>query len=128
MTEATPAPAAPLSEADDKQWAGLSHLGGIILGFVGPLIVWLIFKDRGARTAVESKEALNFQITVAIGQVAVFIVNAILTAVTLGLWGLIGWVLPLALWVVSLIFSIQGFQKVNAGGAYRYPFALRLIK
>lgn len=128
MTEATPAPAAPLSEADDKLWAGLSHLGGIILAFVAPLLIWIILKDRGARTAVESKEALNFQITVAIGQVAIFIINAILTAVTLGLWGLIGWILPLALWVVALIFSIMGFQKVNAGGSYRYPFALRLIK
>lgn len=128
MTEATPAPAAPLSEADDKLWAGLSHLGGIILGFLAPLLIWIILKDRGARTAVESKEALNFQITVVIGQIAIFIINAILTTVTLGLWGLIGWVLPLALWVVALIFSIIGFQKVNAGGSYRYPFALRLIK
>jgi len=128
MTEATPAPAAPLSEADDKLWAGLSHLGGIILGFLAPLLIWIILKDRGARTAVESKEALNFQITVVIGQIALFILNAILTAVTLGLWTLIGWIFPVALWVVALIFSIIGFQKVNAGGSYRYPFALRLIK
>ncbi|HEV7740830.1 MAG TPA: DUF4870 domain-containing protein [Pseudolysinimonas sp.] len=122
-----PAAAAPLSEAEDKQWAGFAHLGGI-LGFLPSLIIWLIFKDRGPKTNVEAKEALNFQITVAIAQVAVFIINAILTAVTLGFWGLIAWLLPLAVYVISLIWSIIGFQKVNAGGSYRYPIAIRFIK
>ncbi|CAN5527758.1 DUF4870 domain-containing protein [soil metagenome] len=130
MTTPAPQPAAagaPLTEAEDKQWASFAHLGGI-LGFLPSLIIWLIFKDRGTKTNVEAKEALNFQITAAIAQVAVFIINAILTAVTLGFWGLIGWILPLAVWVGSLIWSIMGFQKVNAGGSYRYPFALRLLK
>jgi uncharacterized Tic20 family protein len=122
-----PAAAAPLSEAEDKQWASFAHLGGI-LGFLPALIIWLIFKDRGAKTNVEGKEALNFQITVAIAQIAAFIVNAILTAVTFGIWGLIGWILHLGIWVLSLVWSIMGFQKVNAGGSYRYPVALRLIK
>lgn len=127
MTAATPAPAAPLSEADDKLWAGLSHLGGIF-GFLPALLIWLILKDRGAKTGVEAKEALNFQIAIAIGQVALFIINAILTAVTLGIWGLIGWILPFGLWVVGIIFSIVGFTKVNGGGSYRYPVTIRLIK
>jgi uncharacterized Tic20 family protein len=122
-----PAAAAPLSEAEDKQWASFAHLGGI-LSFLPSLIIWLVFKDRGPRTNVEAKEALNFQITAAIAQVAVFIINAILTAVTLGFWGLIGWLLPLAVYVISLIWSIMGFQKVNAGGSYRYTVAIRFIK
>jgi len=126
-TPATPAPAAPLTPAEDKQWASFAHLGGII-GFLPSLIIWLVFKDRGAVTNVEAKEALNFQIAVAIAQVAVFIINAILTAVTLGFWGFVSWLLPLAVWVLSLIWSIMGFQKVNAGGSYRYPVSLRLIK
>lgn len=129
MTESAPqpAPAAPLSEAEDKQWASFAHLGGI-LGILPALIIWLVFKDRGVKTNVEAKEALNFQITVAIAQVAVFILNAILTAVTLGLWTFISWLLPLAVYALSLVWSIMGFSKVNAGGSYRYPFAFRWIK
>jgi len=129
MTESTPAPvpAAPLSETEDRQWASFAHLGGII-GILPSLIIWLIFKDRGAFTNTEAKEALNFQITTLIGHIAVFIINSILTAVTFGIWGLIGWILPLAIWVVTVIFSIQGFLKTKDGIAYRYPFALRLIK
>jgi uncharacterized Tic20 family protein len=119
-----PAAAAPLSEAEDKQWASFAHLGGI-LGFLPALIIWLIFKDRGAKTNVEGKEALNFQITVAIGYVACAILGSILAIVLIGFIFYIAW---FAIWVLSLIWSIMGFQKVNAGGSYRYPVALRLIK
>ncbi|TBN56963.1 DUF4870 domain-containing protein [Glaciihabitans arcticus] len=128
MTAPTPpAAAAPLTTAEDNQWASFAHLGGI-LSFLPSLIIWLVFKDRGAFTNQEAKEALNFQITVAIGHVAIFIVNSVLTAVTLGIWGFIGWILPLALFVVQVIFSIQGFLKAKDGIAYRYPFAIRFIK
>ena len=80
MTEATPAPAAPLTEAEDKQWASFAHLGGI-LWILPSLIIFLVFKDRGAKTRVESKEALNWQITAAIALVALWIIVAIITAV-----------------------------------------------
>lgn len=132
MTDPTPQPAqpqpgAPLSPSEDNQWASFAHLGGI-LGILPSLIIWLVFKDRGTFTNVEAKEALNFQITVAIAQVAAFILNLVLTAVTAGFWGLISWILPLGIWVFSLIWSIQGFNKAKGGTGYRYPFALRLIK
>ena len=124
---AAPAPGAPLSAADDVQWASLAHLLGI-LGPIPALIIWLVFKDRGTLTNTEGKEALNFQITAVGAYIAILIVNTILTAITLGFWALIGWILPLALWVLMIVFSIQGFQAVKAGRGYRYPFALRLIK
>jgi uncharacterized Tic20 family protein len=124
---AAPTPAAPLSEAEDRQWASFAHLGGII-GILPALIIWLVFKDRGSFTNQESKEALNFQIAVLIGQIAILIINSILGVVTFGFWALIGWIFPLALWVLSLIWSIMGFTKAKDGTAYRYPVSLRLIK
>ncbi len=132
MTDQTPPPPAAssapqLSETEDRQWASFAHLGGI-LSFLPALIIWLIFKDRGSFTNQEGKEALNFQIAVAIGQVVIFIINAILGAVTLGFWALVGWILPLGLWVLSLIWSIMGFSKAKDGTAYRYPVSIRLIK
>ncbi len=127
MTESAPQPAAPLSEADDKHGASLAHYGNS-LSLIVPLILWLIFKDRGAKTNVEGKEALNFGITAAIASVAIFVLNSILTAVPLGIWAFFGWLLPLALWVVVIIFSIQGGMKVGQGGSYRYPLNIRFIK
>jgi len=121
-----PTPAAPLSEADDRQWASFAHLGGI-LSFLPSLLIWLIFKDRGRLTSVEAKEALNFQITVLFGYIAINIIASFLAAVTFGIGAIFG-LLGGALWIVSLIFSILGFMQAKDGHHYRYPFAIRLIK
>jgi uncharacterized Tic20 family protein len=129
MTDQTPPPAssaAPLTEAEDRQWASFAHLGGV-LGFVPALIIWLVFKDRGSFTNQEAKEALNFQIAVTIVYIAVNILGFILAAVTFGLGGLITFLLPLV-WIASVIFSILGFMKAKDGTGYRYPVSIRLIK
>jgi len=134
MTEpvqpAQPAPAAPLTEAEDKQWASFAHFGGI-LGPLPALIIWLVFKDRGAKTRVEGKEALNWQITFFIGWVVLLILTSILTTALfftapalIGIFGFLPWIW----WILNVVFSILGGVKVNGGGSYRYPFALRLIK
>lgn len=130
MTDQTPppaAPAAPLTEAEDRQWASFAHLGGII-GFLPSLIIWLVFKDRGSFTNQEAKEALNFQIAVAIAQIAGQILGTIIAAVTFGLLFFIPTLLWLAIGVGSLIFSILGFTKAKDGVAYRYPVTIRFIK
>ena len=112
-----PVTAAPLTEAEDNQWASFAHLGGIV-GFLPSLIIWLVFKDRGRFTATEAKEALNFQITLAI----VYVISVLL-------WiALIGILTYFAAVILSIIFSIFGFMKAKDGQSYRYPFALRLIK
>ena len=135
---AQPAPAAPLSEADDKLWASLAHLGGILY-ILPSLIIYLVLKDRGAKVRVEAKEALNWQITFVgiwiILQILVAIITGIVTAASiatlngagLGIAGFL-WVLPLLWWLLNVLFSVLGFVKVNGGGSYRYPFAFRFIK
>jgi uncharacterized Tic20 family protein len=135
---AQPAPAAPLSEADDKLWAALAHLGGILY-ILPSLIIYLVLKDRGPKVRVEAKEALNWQITFLGGWIILEIVTAIISgiAVAASIASLNGagigfasflWLLPFAWWVLNVIFSIVGFVKVNGGGSYRYPFAFRFVK
>ncbi len=127
MTSSAAPTAAPLSESEDRQWASFAHLGGI-LGFLPSLIIWLVFKDRGAFTNREAKEALNFQITAAIAYIALMVLTTILSLVTFGIFGLIAPLLYLALWAGVIVFSILGFLKAKDGIPYRYPVALRLIK
>jgi len=121
-----PVAAAPLTEAEDRQWASFAHLGGI-LSFLPSLIIWLIFKDRGRLTAVEAKEALNFQITLVIGYVAINILSVFLAAVTFGIGAILS-LLILVLWILGVVFSILGFTQAKDGQHYRYPYALRLVK
>lgn len=112
-----PVAAAPLSPEQDIQWGSFAHLGGI-LGFLPSLIIWLVFKDRGAFTNTEAKEALNFQITLIFG----YIIAAILWVVVIG--ALLSWVV----WILGVVFSIIAFLQAKDGKHYRYPFAIRLIK
>ncbi|TXN32849.1 DUF4870 domain-containing protein [Lacisediminihabitans profunda] len=131
MTEPTPQPmapqpAAPLTAAEDKQWASFAHFGGV-LWFLPALIIFLVFKDRGTLTRQESKEALNWQITWIGAWIVLQILWVIMAAVFFPIALLIGF-LQFALYVVNIIFSILGGVKVNGGGSYRYPVALRLIK
>jgi uncharacterized Tic20 family protein len=128
MTTPAPQPAAaqPLSEAEDKQWASFAHFGNI-LSFIAPLVIWLIFKDRGTKTNVEGKEALNWGITITIVFVVLQVLNAILAFVFFPLSFLTGLLIFAAI-VVNIILAIMGGVKVNGGGSYRYPFAIRLVK
>lgn len=122
--QGAPAAAAPLSPAEDKQWAFLGQLGGI-LGWIPPLIIWLVFKDRGPLTNQEAKESLNFQITVAIFVVGLYILGTITAFIFIGfLFYFLAW----AAQIVGLIFAIIAGVRVNAGGTYRYFFNFRFIK
>lgn len=122
---AAPQPAAPLSEAEDKQWASFAHFGNIIL-LVPALIIWLVFRARGAKTNVEGKEALNWTINVT----GLYIIIQILSFILLfaggigAIIGVLGWILL----IINLIFAILGGVKVNGGGSYRYPVNIRWIK
>ena len=100
----------------------IAHLSGIITGFIGPLVIWLINKDKADKGCItgQAKEALNFQITV----ILAMIVAIILTIVSLGLL----FFLPMVVGVAALVLCILAGIKANEGVDYRYPFAIRLIK
>jgi uncharacterized Tic20 family protein len=110
----------PLSAptSDEKTMSALAHGLPIVCGFIGPLIIFLLKKDESQFVAENSKEALNFQITLFIA----YIVAGILCAILIGLF------LLAVIWVCSLIFSIMGAVKGSEGKIYRYPFNIRLIK
>jgi uncharacterized protein len=102
---------------DDQNLAMLSHLLGIVSGFLGALIIWLIKKDQSAFIDEQAKEALNFQITIMIGYVVAYILTVILIGVLL---------IPVLV-VVNLVFCILAAVAVSRGEHYKYPFALRLL-
>jgi uncharacterized Tic20 family protein len=106
-------------------------LGGIVTGwwggwgwFLGPLIIWLVKKDTMPFVSDQAKEALNFNITIAI----VFVILWILSIATLGIGFLITLPLMAIIGIAALVFIILAAIKANEGVAYRYPFALRLVK
>ena len=119
FTTPPPAPSGAPSE-DQKTLALITHISGIVLGFIVPLIIWLINKDQADKGFIndQAKEALNFQITL----LFVYVIGIVLSII------LIGALINLAAWVACVVLSIIAGVKAHQGEAYSYPFAIRLIK
>ncbi|QLF93834.1 DUF4870 domain-containing protein [Pseudomonas sp. ABC1] len=107
-----------------RQWAMFCHFSAA-LGFVfpfgnlfGPLIVWQIKKDQHPFIEEQGREAMNFQITVAIA----LAVSLLLMLVV------IGFILAGIVIIGAIILGVIAGIKANEGVAYRYPFCWRLIK
>jgi hypothetical protein len=113
----------PLTQ-DEKTFGMLAHLSalaGYIIPFgniLGPLVIWLIKKDQSAWVDEQGKEALNFQISIAIYA----IVAGILTLVVIGI------LLLIAVGIFSLVMIIIASVKVNNGENYKYPLTIRFLK
>jgi len=106
--------------ADDRNVAMLAHLLGILTGFIGCLIIWLIHKDKPEKDFVneQAKEALNFQVTMTLAFIVAYI----------SVFVLIGILLVPILFVLDIVFCIVAGVAASNGKNYRYPFALRLFK
>ena len=127
----TPETSVPAAQSgDERTWALIGHLSAFsafITGIgcvLGPLIVWLVKRDTLPFAADQAKEALNFNISVAIAFVGLWI----LTVGTLGIGIILTVPLGLALFVGWVVLTIIAAIKANEGVAYRYPFTLRLVK
>ncbi|MFG1943620.1 DUF4870 domain-containing protein [Nonomuraea sp. NPDC048826] len=107
----------PRPGTDDTTMAMLAHLLGLLVSWVGPLIIYLMKKDESPYVRDQSAEALNFQITMFIG----YMIAGILTILVIGFL-----LLPIV-WVVALIFQIQAAIAAQRGENYRYPVNIRLV-
>ncbi|WP_260962677.1 DUF4870 domain-containing protein [Pseudomonas citri] len=114
----------PQPSKEARQWAMFCHLSallGIWIPFgtlIGPLVLWQLKRDSDPFVDAQGKEALNFQITVAIASA----ISLLLMVVVIGffLFGLVA--------IGALVLTIIGGVKANEGQAYRYPFTWRLVK
>ncbi|MFL6586767.1 MAG: DUF4870 domain-containing protein [Luteimonas sp.] len=129
-TTASPPPAG-VASAEERQWGLFGHLAaltGLFTGgignIVGPLVIWLIKKDTMPFAADQAREALNFNITLLLVGVVLFLI----TLVTFGLGAVLTMPIGLLLGIAWLVLTVLGAMKANDGVAYRYPFALRLVK
>ncbi len=114
-----------------RMWAMFCHLAGlagfivpvVLSGIIAPLIVWQVKKDEHPFIDEQGKEALNFQISIALYAVigvGVCIITCIGTILIPFVAG--------AVYLVNLIFMIIAAIKANNGEHYRYPLCIRFIK
>ncbi|MBN8860684.1 MAG: DUF4870 domain-containing protein [Sphingobacteriales bacterium] len=101
--------------SDEKTMAILSHILTLVVGFIAPLVIYLIKKDESSFIAAHAKESLNFQITITIACI-------VLAITIIGI--LLIWVVLLAALILVIIATI----RASEGKLYRYPLTIRLIK
>ena len=107
----------PLSPSDEKLWATLIHIGGILFGFLPAVIGYVLLKDRGPFIREHSATAFNFQMTLLL---AYFV--GVITSLLF-----IGFFILLAAAVLSVVFSILAAVAANNGQYYTYPLSIRFV-
>ena len=130
-------PGAEMAPAQQRLWGCLAHLSGLVAalltlpsagllyaGALGPLVIFLVLKDRGVFVRRQAAEALNFQILFS----AIYLVGSLLTVLTLGFGGFLAVPVLVALGIVFLVFQVIAAVRANQGVDYRYPFTWRLVK
>ena len=107
----------PMSPSDEKLWATLVHIGGILFSFLPALIGYVVLKDRGPFIREHTATALNFQITATIAAVVSIPFSFVI----------IGFFLLMAVGVLVLIFSILAAIAANNGQRYTYPLSIPFV-
>lgn len=100
-----------------RNWTVICHISGLV-GFVGPLVVWLIKGKDDPQINTHGKAALNFQISMMI----YYAVASVLTLLIIGMF-----LLPV-LGIFDLICVIIATVKASNGELFSYPLSLKLIK
>ena len=114
--------AVPLNPADQRTWAIGAHLSPFLalfvgMTFLGPLVIYIIFKDRGAFIRHHSAGSLNFQLTAWIG---------LLFSLPLMLIG-IGFLTFFAILLAMLVFQILGAVAASEGRDFKYPLTIPFV-
>jgi uncharacterized protein len=116
-------PTGQMSPQDEKTWATLVHLSAFVayivaIPLLGPLIIYLVLRDRGPFIRHHAAQAVNFQIIIIIA----YLVSLALTFV------LIGIPLLIITAIVAIVFQIQAAMAANRGEWYRYPMTPDWVK
>ncbi len=115
-----------MSPQDERLWATLAHVGGLVVPFAS-LIVFLIYKDRSQFVRLHAGEALNFHISMLIYEIAGMVTVFGLAIATAGVGLLLIFPVLIGAGIFALVMMIQGAIAANQGHPYRYPLTIRLV-
>lgn len=118
-----------MTSGEERSVAALAHLSAIIalivsagwLSFVGPLVVWFLYKDRSAFVRAAAAGSFNFNIWIWVMNVVAWIL----------LFTVVGLPIAVLIWAIAGILTlwchIYGALMAQRGELYPYPFTIRLL-
>ncbi|MBM3457820.1 MAG: DUF4870 domain-containing protein [Armatimonadetes bacterium] len=123
----------PQVGSTERTWAMVAHLAGPVgqivsgsqLGWLVPLVLWLVYREKNAFVAFHALQELLFQLVwLAIFWIA-FLVALLLTFV---LVGLLLWPVVAVVAFVPLVWAVVAALKANVGEWYEYPMVGRFAR
>ena len=105
---------------DERQQAMLMHFGGVLFPTVAAFIGWVLLRDKSEFLAAQTRDALNWGITMLIFWAAA-------GAVAVVSFGFLGF-MPSLVWVLNAGFCIIAAMRVREGKEFSFPFSLDIIK
>lgn len=116
--------------ADDRALTVLAHLSAPIaavislgwLTILGPLVIWLIYKDRSQLVRKAAAGAFNFNLMFWV----LYLVSWLLIFTLIG--ALIGIPMLILIFVVSAIMHIVGAVRGAKGEQFTYPFQIPVLR
>ncbi len=113
--------------------AMLCHLLMIFVGFLGPLVIWLIQKDKSPFVDAHGRSALNFTISMFI-YIIVLVIFAICGGLLIPASGGFSaftfcfvWAAFIALVIFYLVITIMHCVEAHNGGFSPYPMAIEFF-
>lgn len=131
MSEPEPTvPPAPLSPQDERTWAMLAHLSVLanlfsgMLGPIGALVIYLVFKGRSHYVAYQSLQAFVFQLVAWVGggflAVVAWSLTGALSVVLIGLLCIPAAALVTLIPLGALVYGVVGGIQCSRGNDFRY--------
>lgn len=102
---------------EERMWATLLPLSTFVATFLGPLVLWLIFRSQYPGVDRVGRETLNFQITLAVYALMFGLLSVIL----------IGIPFLIALPIFGVICTLIAAYRASRGEVYRYPVTFRIL-
>jgi uncharacterized Tic20 family protein len=109
---------------DENMWGMFVHLSQFagylvpFLGFILPIVLWQIYKDKSQLIDMHGKNVTNWIISATIYSLGCFILSFIV----------IGIPMFFALAIIGIVFPIIGGIKANNGIVWEYPMAIKFFK
>ncbi|WP_336923625.1 DUF4870 domain-containing protein [Aquipuribacter sp. SD81] len=124
---------APLTPADETTWSTVGHLSwlaGSLVGLpvLGPLVLWLVLRERGPFVRHHLTDALNFQLSLMVYALGLAVVGGLGTLLTVGLLLPALVVAVLAVAVLGVVLTVVAAVAAARGEWYRYPLTLRVVR
>lgn len=130
MPQPNPNRDAQLSADDERTWAVLAHVSALVaailsvgwLSFLGPLIVWAVYKDRSPLVRGSAAAAFNFNVGLWVATIVgwIFFITLIGIPVAIIIW--------IVVFVASIVYHLLAALAASRGEVYRYPWSITILR